>query len=102
MRLIDNWRIYAFHSLVAWASGAIGAVLALVFANYGIFFAVIPFLPTTIQLPAAALCGGVALWGAITGSRLIEQPKLAAKVAEKVAEKVEEKQQEAADANLAA
>jgi hypothetical protein len=83
MKLVTGWQTVLWRSLTSWVSGALGAVLALVLAHYGIFFAVIPFLPAPIQLPAAALFGAIALWGAIMAPRVIEQPRLSERIDEK-------------------
>ena len=83
MRLIDDWCVVLRRSATTWVSTILGAMLGALSAHWGIFFAVVPFLPFWLQLPTAMVLGAFFVGGPIIIARLTDQPKLNAKIEEK-------------------
>lgn len=86
LHLIDDWAFWFWHSATTWGAGVIGGFLAWMASWHGIFFALIPFLPAYLQVPAAILVGALALGGAVGFLRVIKQPKADAKLEKRRAE----------------
>lgn len=83
MRLIENWRTVLWRSAANWTAAIMGALVGVFAHTYGAAFAILPFLPTPLQLPLAIILGVIVIGGPIIIARLTPQPKLAVKVEEK-------------------
>lgn len=75
MNLIAHWRTVLFRSATTWVTLIVNTLVA----HAIVFLAVLPFAPLYLQLPLAIVIAIIAsspTWL----SRIVEQPKLAAKL----------------------
>ena len=82
MKLITDWRTVVWRSATTWVATIIGSALGAFAAHWGIFFAIVPFLPFPLQLPVAMALGAFFVGGPIVLARITDQPRLNAKIEE--------------------
>lgn len=80
---VDHWCVVLRRSATTWVSAIIGSALGAFAAHWGVAFAIVPFLPFPMQLPAAMVLGAFFVGGPIILARITEQPKLNRKIEEK-------------------
>lgn len=85
MKLIEDWWTVACRSATSWVAAILGGLLGAVAAHWGVLFAVVPFLPFWLQLPAAIVLGVLFVGGPIVLARITNQPRMQAKIAERKA-----------------
>lgn len=76
MKIIAEWRTVVLRSATTWVATILGGILGAFGAQWGIAFAVLPFLPFWLQMPLAILLGVFFVGGPIVLARITEQPKL--------------------------
>ena len=76
LKLIEGWKDVLLRSATSWVATALGALLGAFGAQWGIMFAVLPFLPFWLQMPLAIVLGVFFVGGPIVLARITDQPKL--------------------------
>lgn len=77
----------AWRSATSWVAAVLGAILGATAAHWGVMFAVVPFLPFWMQLPAAIVLGVLFVGGPIVVARITAQPKMRDKIGSKTDER---------------
>jgi hypothetical protein len=81
LQLVEHWPTVLWHSATTRTAALVGAIVGTVGVHYLLLLGVLPFLPAYLQLPLALGIGAVVA-GPTLLSRIVAQPKMAAKIAE--------------------
>lgn len=83
LRLVDEWRTVLWHSATTRTTALVTYLLGAVGQYYVAGFLAIPYIPQSLQPPAAGILIALIVGGPIIISRLVVQPKLQAKIEER-------------------
>lgn len=79
MKLIESWGTVLWHSATTWVTAAVNLIVALVGLHWAVLLGVLPFVPSTLQLPLALLVAALVTVPTLI-ARIWKQPKLQAKM----------------------